>query len=133
MKGGDEPPQDSRASRFKSMFSGRGKQKIREDRPKMNVKGQKAYNSGAAASGAFPEVNQAQIERQFYGIETGPRMPPRAQRFKVWGALGAIGLWFTGCFSLVAYRLRSDDLELMEREVYEELRVKKEVERFQER
>ncbi len=34
---------------------------------------------------------------------------------------------------MVAYRLRSDDLELMEREVYEELRVKKEVQRFQER
>ena len=31
---------------------------------------------------------------------------------------------------LIAYRLRSDDLELMEREVYEELKMKKEVERF---
>ena len=60
-------------------------------------------------------------------------MLPRAQRLKVWLALSAIGLWFTGCFSLVAYRLRSDDLELMEREVYEELKVKKEVQRFQER
>lgn len=60
-------------------------------------------------------------------------MLPRAQRFKVWFALTAIGGWFFGCFSLVAYRLRSDDLELMEREVYEELKVKKEVERFQQR
>ena len=51
----------------------------------------------------------------------------------MWLALTAIGLWFTGCFSLVAYRLKSDDLELMEREVYEELKVKKEVQRFQER
>ena len=34
---------------------------------------------------------------------------------------------------LVAYRLRSDDLELMEREVYEELKIKKEVEQFQKR
>ena len=48
----------------------------------------------------------------------------------MWLALTAIGLWFTGCFSLVAYRLKSDDLELMEREVYEELKVKKEVQRF---
>ena len=45
----------------------------------------------------------------------------------------AIGGWFVGCFTLVAYRLRSDDLELMEREVYEELKTKKEVQRFQER
>lgn len=57
-------------------------------------------------------------------------MLPRVQRFKVWGALSVITFWFVGCFALVAYRLRSDDLELMEREVYEELRVKKEVQRF---
>ena len=48
-------------------------------------------------------------------------------------ALTGIGGWFVGCFALVAYRLRSDDLELMEREVYEELKLKKEVQRFQER
>ena len=60
-------------------------------------------------------------------------MLPRAQRLKVWLALTGIGGWFVGCFALVAYRLRSDDLELMEREVYEELKLKKEVQRFQER
>ena len=48
-------------------------------------------------------------------------------------ALGGIGGWFFGCFCLIAYRLRSDDLELMEREVYEELRLKKEVQRFQDK
>ena len=48
-------------------------------------------------------------------------MLPRKQRFKVWFALIMIGGWFVGCFSLIAYRLKSDDLELMEREVYEEL------------
>ena len=101
----------------------------------MDVKGNKNYASGAGvgAGGLYPEVNQGTIERQFYGIESGPRMLPRQQRLKVWLALTAIGLWFTGCFSLVAYRLKSDDLELMEREVYEELKVKKEVQRFQER
>ena len=55
---------------------------------------------------------------------------PRKQRLKVWTALTGLFLWFYGCFKLVAYRLRSDDLELMEREVYEELKIKKEVERF---
>lgn len=48
----------------------------------------------------------------------------------MWMALIMIGGWFVGCFSLIAYRLKSDDLELMEREVYEELQKKKEVERF---
>ena len=70
------------------------------------------------------------MERQLYGLDQGPRMLPRRQRFKVWAALLGIGGWFFGCFALVAYRLRSDDLELMEREVYEELKVKKEVARF---
>ena len=60
-------------------------------------------------------------------------MLPRKQRFKVWFALIMIGGWFVGCFTLIAYRLKSDDLELMEREVYEELQKKKEVERFLER
>ena len=57
-------------------------------------------------------------------------MLPRNKRFKAWAALTAIGGWFFACFSLIAYRLRSDDLELMEREVYEELKMKKEVEKF---
>ena len=57
-------------------------------------------------------------------------MLPRRQRAKVWMALMGISSWFVGCFALVAYRLRSDDLELMEREVYEELKIKKEVEQF---
>ena len=57
-------------------------------------------------------------------------MLPRKTRFRVWAALFAVFGWFFSCFCLIAYRLRSDDLELMEREVYEELRMKKEVERF---
>ena len=60
-------------------------------------------------------------------------MLPRQQRIKVWLALMGITGWFVSCFAIVAYRLRSDDLELMEREVYEELKLKKEVKRFQER
>ena len=38
--------------------------------------------------------------------------------------------WFAFIFFIISYRLRSDDLELMEREVYEELKQKKEVEQF---
>ena len=107
-----------------------GKRKrVREDMPKMNVKGQRQYDRSMKS----PDVNQGTLERQLYAIDTGPRMLPRRQRAKVWMALTAIGGWFAGCFALVAYRLRSDDLELMEREVYEELKLKKEVQRFQER
>ena len=67
------------------------------------------------------------MERQLFANDKGPRMLPRNQRLKVWLALTAIGGWFFSCYALVAFRLRSDDLELMEREVYEELKMKKEV------
>ena len=58
-------------------------------------------------------------------------MLPRRQRFRAWGGLFMLSLWFSGCFFLISYRLRSDDLELMEREVYEDLAKKKEVEKLQ--
>ena len=58
-------------------------------------------------------------------------MLPRKQRIGAWFGLSMVGLWFAGCFFLVSYRLRADDLELMEREVYEDLAKKKEVERLQ--
>ena len=119
----EEPPK----SRFQSLFGKR--KRVKEDIPRMNVKGQRQYDRSMTS----PEVNQGTIERQLYAVDKGPRMLPRAQRFKVWLALTAIGGWFVGCYALVAYRLRSDDLELMEREVYEELKMKKEVQRFQER
>ena len=60
-----------------------------------------------------------------FEIERGPRMLPRKTRFKEWLALSGFICYILLCFYLTKYRLRSDDLELMEREVYEELRMKK--------
>ena len=60
-----------------------------------------------------------------FEIERGPKMLPRKIRLKAWLALGTFVCYILGCFYLTKYRLRSDDLELMEREVYEELRMKK--------
>ena len=65
-----------------------------------------------------------------FEIETGPKMLPRKIRFKAWLALSGFICYILGCFYLTKYRLRSDDLELMEREVYEELRMKKQVDKF---
>ena len=129
----DEPPQQSR---LQKMFGSKKEQKIKEEMPIMNVKGHKTFGKphGKGSTHIHPDVSAGAMERQLYANEkNGPRMLSRMQRLKCWGALLAIGGWFTGCFVLVAYRLRSDDLELMEREVYEELKMKKEVQRFQER
>ena len=70
------------------------------------------------------------MERQLFEVERGPRMLPRKQRFQVWWGMSLIVFWFGSCFFIISYRLRADDLELMEREVYEELKMKKDVERF---
>lgn len=70
------------------------------------------------------------MEKQLYRLDTGPKMLPRKQRGKVWMAMGVFSLWIGGCWSLLSYRLRSDDLELMEREVYDDLAKKKEVDRM---
>jgi hypothetical protein len=93
----------------------------------VNLKGHKVHAS------THPESSPGSIERHLYSLEKGPRMLPRKQRFKVWAAMSVLLLWFIGCYSLVSYRLKSDDLELMEREVYEELQKKKEVERYLQR
>jgi hypothetical protein len=125
-------PEKEKVSRLQQMFGRRKENLLKEDVPQMNVKGHKAYGQklGQGTTHIHPDVSQGALEKQLFGTDKGPRMLPRAQRFKVWFALTAIGGWFVGCFSLVAYRLRSDDLELMEREVYEELKTKKEVQRF---
>ena len=57
-------------------------------------------------------------------------MLTRKQRLMSWWGLCVICFWFGGCYRLISYRLRADDLELMEREVLEELSMKKDVERF---
>ena len=93
----------------------------------MNVKGQRMNKN------AFPEMTTASMERHLYGVDKGPKMLPRKQRLAVWRGMFFIGLWFYGCYSLISYRLKSDDLELMEREVYEDLNKKKEVERLMSR
>ena len=87
--------------------------------PLLDIKGQRINYTGHL------DVNQGALESQLYGLDNGPRMLPRKLRFKVWGALLGLCFWFLSCFFLIAYRLRSDDLELMEREVYEELKMKK--------
>ena len=57
-------------------------------------------------------------------------MLPRRVRFRAWLGLFMICGWFGCCFMLVSSRLKGDDLELMEREVYDELKMKKDVENF---
>ncbi len=56
--------------------------------------------------------------------ERAPQMLTMRTRIKVWGALFGIGLYFYLCYKLIRYRLKADDLDLMEREVNEEYKLK---------
>ena len=49
--------------------------KIEEDIPRINLKGQRQYTQ---SGGTAPEINYDEMERQWYGIDKGPRMLPRA-------------------------------------------------------
>ena len=108
--------------RFQNIFGRR--KKLSEDMPILDVKGQRINYETSA------DISQSQMERQLFEVERGPRMLPRKQRFRAMFGLFMIVGWFGSCYKLISYRLKSDDLELMEREVYEELKMKKDVERY---
>ena len=61
-------------SRFQQFF-GRKKQRVSEEMPKIDFKGQKILR------GSHPETSHGAIERQLYAVDKGPRMLPRKQRF----------------------------------------------------
>ena len=77
-----------------------------------------------------PHTSYQTMEDQFFKVDKGPRMLPRKVRFKAWGGLTVMSGWVLFCFSMLAYRLRGDDLDIMERQVYEELAEKKKLALF---
>ena len=73
----------------------------------MNLKGKAPYY------GDSPHLSYQSIEDQFFKFDRGPKMLPRKLRFKVWGGFLLVSGWVGFCFSLLAYRLKADDLDLM--------------------
>jgi hypothetical protein len=89
---------------------------------KMNLKGQRVQN--IYDSGNF---NINLNEAEYTGKEKGPPMLNMRTRIKVWGALCLVGLYFYLSYRLIIFRLKADDLDLMEREVNEEFKLKKKI------
>jgi hypothetical protein len=94
-------------------------EKMASEGIKMNIKGQRVNNS---FDGANMEFNTN--EKDFVGKSKGPPMLNMKTRAKVWGALVFFGVYFYLTYRLIIFRLKSDDLELMEREVNEEFKLK---------
>lgn len=89
------------------------KQKTQEDF-KMNLKGQRVTQS----------TDGPGLDFDIPIKEKGPPMLNMRTRVKVWAALFGMGVYFYLCYKLIRFRLKADDLDLMEREVNEEYKLK---------
>ncbi len=85
----------------------------------MNLKGQRVQSSFDSAN-----FNINLNEAEYAGKEKGPPMLNMRTRVKVWGAFLCVGVYFYLSYRLIIFRLKADDLDLMEREVNEEFKLK---------
>lgn len=100
-------------------------EKLSKEGIKINIKGQRVADSIEG-----PNINLNTLDRDLYGKEKGPPMLNMRTRIKVWGAMAFMGLYFFACYKLILYRLKSDDINLMEREVKEDFKLKMKIEEF---
>ncbi len=70
------------------------------------------------APGMTPEQFTASMK-----LDEEVKMQPRRIRMKNIGYLTMFGFWYAGVVLFIMYRLRSDDLELLEKEAEERIRV----------
>lgn len=91
---------------------------------KINIKGQRVAENIEGG----PNLNISRLDDDLYGRSKGPPMLNMRTRIKVWRAMFFVGLYFYLCYKLIIYRLKSDDLDLMEREVKEDFKLKRKVE-----
>ena len=91
---------------------------------KVNVKGQRVVDNHDGVG-----LNKYNID-YMNKKDKGPPMLNMRTRIKVWGALFSVGVYFYLCYRLIKFRLKSDDLDLMEREVNEEFKLKLKLDEF---
>lgn len=77
-----------------------------------------------------PHLTKEQFEAQFK-LDPEIRMQSRKLRFKNAGYLMSFGAWYVGCIYYIMHRLRSDDLETLEKEANERIRIKKQIQQQQ--
>lgn len=78
-------------------------------------------------TGSLPSSKRTDEAR----FRTGPihKLHPRDVRARTWLSLfGYLG-WYVGVFCFIAYRLSSDDLDLLEKEARQQAELKKKIEK----
>lgn len=95
-----------------------------KDHLKLNIKGSVTKAENELSN----QIIMEKIRRQRSNSVT-PMLNSKI-RFKVWGYVGLFGVYVWLMYKLIIYRLKADDLEIMEREVKEEFEIKKKVKEF---
>jgi hypothetical protein len=85
---------------------------------RMNIKGQQIVDQKTFNQFTYKYSNHA---------KEGPRMLNTKTRAKVWGHVGFFFLYCYVTYKLLRYRLKADDLDLMEREVKNEYEIRRKV------
>lgn len=102
---------------FRSKPKEHVQQNITNDHLKMNLKGEQMKYT--------KEFTKETITNQL--SRNNAPMFSNQTRLRIWGTLGLFGIYSYLIYKLMKYRLKSDDLDLMEREVKEEWNIKKRV------
>ena len=107
--------------KIKGLFK-RKKTEITNEHIRLNIKGQqiKSTSQDTFNQNTFNESlkNAKTIQPSMFNLKT---------RTKIWGNLGLFSVYLFILYKLMLYRLKADDLDLMEREVKEEFEIKRKI------
>jgi hypothetical protein len=111
----------SRLRNWKNSVNSKEEKKKNVEEVRINIKGQRIVQN-------IESKNSQMAHDIDYGdkLKGTPFLDSRLRK-KVWLALGVAALYFYACYRLIIFRLKSDDLDLMEREVEEEFKLKKKI------
>ena len=86
-----------------------------ERNDKKDFKGQTIHRRTLADGGPKPTPEQVYMRTKIMDDEE-PRLQPRAQRFKHFRFGMAFLIWYVGVTLFIMYRMKGDDLDLLEKE-----------------
>lgn len=105
-------------NKLKSIFKSSKPKTDVTDYLRLNLKGQQVKSNQTFDENTFKEsLQNANI----------PHMFNTTTRLRIWMYLALFGVYCYGLSKLMLYRLKSDDLEIMEREVKEEWEIKRKI------
>jgi hypothetical protein len=90
-----------------------------------NFKGQVVKKRDFGSGGPMPNVEEL-VARQRLTEDDEPQLKPRKVRLKIWWYGFLFACWYVGVTLFIMYRMRGDDLDLLEKEARRRQHIKKE-------